>query len=96
MSAYEYLTIETLPEHAILQQIMQLEARMFTANTRIRAAIAEGDRDALTEACQEHRAYGEQIDALISEQDRRATLPAEIRAGEHPPPLFEDLGFSPA
>lgn len=88
MSAYEYLTIETLPEHAITQWIMQLEARMFASNARIRAAVAAGDRDELAAASGEHHAAAAQIDALLAEQDRRATLPAAMRTGEHPPELF--------
>lgn len=88
MSGYEYLTIETLPEQEIGQWILQLEARMFASNARIRAAVAAGDRDELAAASADHRDAALQIDALLAEQDRRAMLPTAVRAGEHPPELF--------
>lgn len=95
MSAYEYLTIETMPVHAILDQLMRLEAQLFAANARIRAALEKGDREDLAVNVEAHRSYGEQIDALLREQDRRAALPADVVTEEHPPELFE-LRTTPA
>lgn len=89
MSAYEWLDLATISDDEIFERIALLEESIRAATRGTMDAVRDGDREKLQYLIGAKRIYGEWIDQLHAEQERRAGIEPQIAAGEHPPALFE-------